>query len=63
MILGNHGYNVYDVNKKKNERIGMNGRLRRYWLAIWVWIANDIDVVLWVPTFQMTLNSYPSLDS
>jgi hypothetical protein len=20
MILGNHGYNVYDVNKKKNER-------------------------------------------
>jgi len=41
----------------------MNGRLRRYWLAIWVWIANDIDVVLWVPTFQMTLNSYSSLDS
>jgi len=41
----------------------MNGRLRRHSLAIQVWLANGINRVPLVPAFQMTLISYPGLDS
>jgi len=51
MILGNRGYNVYDVNKKNKKGFGTNGRIKWHWLAIQVWIANGIDEVSSVPVF------------
>jgi hypothetical protein len=65
MIVSNHGYNAYDINKKKNRRKGIskNQKFRRHWLAIWVWITNGINEVPLVPAFQVTLIKYPGLDS
>ena len=51
MILGNSGYNAYDVNKKKWKGFGMNGRIKWHGLTIQVWIANGIDEVSSVPVF------------
>ena len=66
MILSNHGYNAYDINKKEKEKrkgIGTNRKFSWHWLAIWVWIANGINEISLVPTFQVTLIGYPGLDS